>query len=80
VVTDGADFAAGEIPDSVQAVIAARIDLLPPAEKAALQAGAVIGRAFRPASVREILAGDDPDFGLLERRDFVRRSGPRGRG
>ena len=35
-----------EIPDTVQAVVAARIDLLPPAEKAALQAAAVIGRIF----------------------------------
>jgi class 3 adenylate cyclase len=35
-----------EIPDSVQAVIAARIDLLCEAEKAALQAAAVIGRTF----------------------------------
>ena len=34
------------IPDTVQAVLSARIDLLPEAEKAALQAGAVIGRVF----------------------------------
>lgn len=33
-------------PDSVQAVLAARIDLLPEVEKEALQAAAVIGRTF----------------------------------
>ena len=34
------------VPDTVQAVLAARIDLLPRAEKAALQTAAVIGRVF----------------------------------
>jgi class 3 adenylate cyclase/tetratricopeptide (TPR) repeat protein len=34
------------IPDSVQALIAARIDLLPQAEKRVLQVAAVIGRVF----------------------------------
>ena len=62
------------LPDSVHAVLAARIDLLPPGEKAALQAAAVIGRAFWPSAVRELLGGAEPDFGALERRDFIRRS------
>jgi len=34
------------VPDSVHAVLAARIDLLPQAEKSALQAASVIGRVF----------------------------------
>ena len=34
------------VPDSVQAVLAARIDLLGAAEKSALQAASVIGRVF----------------------------------
>jgi class 3 adenylate cyclase/tetratricopeptide (TPR) repeat protein len=62
------------IPDSLRALIASRIDLLPPREKAALQAAAVMGRAFWPSSVREIL-GTAPDFHTLEQRDFIRRSG-----
>lgn len=62
-----------EIPDSVQAVLAARIDLLPAVEKAALQAAAVIGRTFWVGPVRELLDGAEPDFGLLEERDFIRR-------
>src|SRR2546430_5171262 len=35
------------VPDTVQAVVAARIDLLDPEEKQALQAASVIGRIFR---------------------------------
>jgi class 3 adenylate cyclase len=61
-----------EVPDTVQAVLAARIDLLPPAEKAALQAAAVIGRVFWTGPVYELVGGM-PDFELLAERDFVRR-------
>jgi class 3 adenylate cyclase/tetratricopeptide (TPR) repeat protein len=61
-----------DIPDTVQAVLAARIDLLPPAEKQALQAAAVIGRVFWTGPVYELVGGM-PDFELLAERDFVRR-------
>jgi class 3 adenylate cyclase len=60
-------------PDNVQAVLAARIDLLSPAEKAALQAAAVIGRTFWSGPVYELLDGVEPDLRLLEERDFIRR-------
>ena len=64
------------VPDSVQAVLAARIDLLPRAEKSALQAASVIGRVFWSGPVYELVEGMQPDLGLLEERDFVhRRSG-----
>ncbi len=62
-----------EIPDSVQAVLAARIDLLGEAEKAALQAAAVIGRVFWTGPVYELVVGLEPDLGALEGRDFIRR-------
>jgi class 3 adenylate cyclase len=62
------------VPDSVQAVLAARIDLLGETEKDALQAAAVIGRVFWPGPVRDLLATSaEPDFDALEERDFVRR-------
>jgi class 3 adenylate cyclase/tetratricopeptide (TPR) repeat protein len=61
------------VPDSIHAVLAARIDLLPPVEKTALQAAAVIGRIFWEGPIRELLGGAEPDFSLLEDRDFVRR-------
>jgi class 3 adenylate cyclase/tetratricopeptide (TPR) repeat protein len=68
-------FVPGEtgVPDTVQAVLAARIDLLSPQEKAALHAAAVIGRTFWSSAVRELLGGAEPDFRALELRDFVRR-------
>jgi hypothetical protein len=61
-----------EVPDTVHAVLAARIDLLPAAEKEALQAAAVIGRVFWTGPVYELVGGM-PDFDLLAERDFIRR-------
>jgi class 3 adenylate cyclase len=61
------------VPESVQGVLAARIDQLPPSEKAALQAASVVGRAFWPAAVRELTNRAGIDLDLLEQRDFVRR-------
>ena len=55
----------------VQAVLAARIDLLPRSEKAALQTASVIGRVFWSSPVCELTKGADPQFGLLRERDFV---------
>ena len=66
-----ADFA---VPDSVHAVLAARIDLLEPAEKAALQAAAVIGRVFWAGPIYELVEGQ-PDLRILEERDLIRRRG-----
>jgi hypothetical protein len=67
------DRQASDIPDSVQAVLAARIDLLGEAEKAALQAAAVIGRAFWTGPMYELVGEHTPDLATLESRDFVRR-------
>ena len=61
------------VPDTVQAVVAARIDLLGPAEKEALQAASVIGRVFWAGPVYELVQGAGPDLGVLEERDFIRR-------
>ena len=61
-----------EVPDSVRALVASRIDLLDEAEKAALQAAAVIGRIFWSAPVYELTEAS-PELRVLEDRDFVRR-------
>jgi tetratricopeptide (TPR) repeat protein len=61
------------VPDSVQAVLSSRIDLLEPADKAGLQAAAVIGRVFWTGPVYELLEDEEPNFRVLEDRDFVRR-------
>jgi class 3 adenylate cyclase len=68
------DLPAGfAVPDSVQAVLAGRIDLLGPVDKAGLQAASVIGRSFWPNPIRELLDGEEPDFPALEEHEFVRR-------
>ena len=59
------------VPDTVQAVLAARIDLLTRPGKAALQTAAVIGRVFWSGPVCELVEEADPEFGLLQERAFV---------
>lgn len=64
-----------EIPDTIQAVLAARIDLLDGQEKRTLQAAAVVGRVFWPAPVGRFLDGAAAQVGDLlrglEARDLV---------
>ena len=67
----GRSDAGSAMPDTVHAVLAARIDRLPALEKAALQAGAVVGRVFWGTPVAHLLDGAEPDFGVLEERDLV---------
>ena len=69
--TVGRSDAGFAMPDTVHAVLAARIDRLPALEKAALQAGAVVGRVFWGTPVVHLLDGAEPDFGVLEERDLV---------
>jgi class 3 adenylate cyclase/tetratricopeptide (TPR) repeat protein len=68
---------AGDIPETVQGLIAARIDLLDPGEKALLQDAAVIGKRFWTGALAALTGIDAPalEEGLhaLERREFVRR-------
>jgi class 3 adenylate cyclase len=59
------------VPDTVQAALAARIDLLSRTGKAALQTAAVIGRVFWSGPVCELVEGADPQFGVLQERYFV---------
>ena len=62
------------VPDTVQALLAERIDLLPAAEKSALQAAAVIGRTFAAAAVRELIE-EELRVEALAERGFVRGGG-----
>ena len=50
--------ALASLPDTVQATVLARLDLLQPAERRVLQLGAVYGRAFRAAGIVAL----DPDL------------------
>ena len=77
LVREGAAWRLGErdpaflMPDTVHAVLAARIDRLPSESKAALQAAAVVGRVFWADPVRHLLDGAEPDLALLEERDLI---------
>jgi class 3 adenylate cyclase/tetratricopeptide (TPR) repeat protein len=62
-----AELEAVDIPDSVHAVIAARIDLLVPAARSALRRCAVVGRVFWPEAVDAAPA----DLDVLARRGLV---------
>lgn len=66
------------VPDSVQAIIGARLDLLAPADKRLLQDAAVVGKVFWPGAVAALGGPAGPgelEEGLhrLERKQFIRR-------
>ena len=63
------------IPDTVRGVLAARIDLLPPEAKEALQAASVIGRSFTPGGLAA-LTGSSAEVRTLVERGFVRPTEP----
>ena len=63
------------IPDTVRGVLAARIDLLPPEAKEALQAASVIGRSFTPGGLAA-LTGSSAAVRTLVERGFVRPTEP----
>jgi tetratricopeptide (TPR) repeat protein len=48
------------VPDSVEALIRARLDTLPVPERATLQAAAVVGRVFQRSAVAAIAPGPEP--------------------
>jgi len=78
VLTEQGELSDGDIPvpDNVQALIAARLDTLPPDRKALLHDGAVVGKVFWAGAIASM--GDrDEDFvrtGLheLARKELVR--------
>ena len=65
------------VPESVQAIIAGRLDGLPPDEKAVLRDAAVVGRSFWPPAVAAVsgleLSVVDDALHVLEQKEFVRR-------
>ena len=68
MVAEGLDSGA-ELPETVQGIIAARLDLLPVEEKALLQDASVIGRVFWPSAID---ASEDRLHALV-RKEFIRR-------
>jgi class 3 adenylate cyclase len=70
-----------DLPDSVQAAIAARIDLLPEVERRTLQHAAVLGEAFLEDRLEDLL-GQSPRSALddLERRALLQEHLAKGPG
>jgi class 3 adenylate cyclase len=66
---------AGQLPTSVRAIIAARLDSLPPEERSVLVDASVVGRVFWRGALSEISPRDDLSvlLGSLEARDLIRR-------
>ena len=69
----------GTMPDSLQAAMAAQIDVLEPTERRILRTAAVLGRSFRREVLRETLSADgltrDPGR-LTQLSDFLDSDGP----
>ncbi len=68
-----ADTQDGALPDSVEAVVASRIDALDPADRARLRAAAVLGTTVDGGVLRELTGGPVQLAGGLE--DFLERDG-----
>ena len=67
-----------DVPPTVHAVLAARIDRLPPAERTVAQRASVQGRAFSRRALAELvsdwhLATLDVTLGALQRRELIQR-------
>ncbi|HEX2679771.1 MAG TPA: AAA family ATPase, partial [Candidatus Dormibacteraeota bacterium] len=61
------------VPEGINAVLAARLDLLPEAERGALQAASVVGERFRAGEVQTLLgiSNVEPDLDSLRRKGLV---------
>ena len=73
LLESGGDFLPERIPDTLQALIAARIDHLPPDEKSLLNRAAVIGRVFWRGAIEHLSADLDIEAVIdnLLLRDFI---------
>jgi class 3 adenylate cyclase/tetratricopeptide (TPR) repeat protein len=65
----------GRLPETVQGLIAARLDLLEPEQKALLQDASIIGSRFWAGALASLDGGRALEEGVhaLERKEFVRR-------
>jgi class 3 adenylate cyclase len=70
--TVGVELAGLEMPPTIQALLAARIERLRPEERTVLERAAVVGRQFSRAAVKELLPREIADFDRL--LESLRRS------
>jgi class 3 adenylate cyclase len=72
--TAGAELARVDMPPTIHAVLAARIEALHPAERSVLERAAVIGRQFSRAAVAHLLSADanlDARLDALQRGELI---------
>ena len=61
-----------DLPDTVHALLAARLDALPPFERRLVQHAAVVGRTFWKAALRDVEGGDlDAGLMALEAKELI---------
>jgi predicted ATPase/DNA-binding SARP family transcriptional activator len=76
LLEEGRDRSTVEVPATIQALLAARLDRLPDEERTVIEAAAVEGKVFHEASVAELTATDltrvHEALLALARRDLVR--------
>ena len=80
MLEDGRGSETYEVPSTIQALLAARLDRLPDDERSAIEAAAVEGKVFHEGSVAE-LSGAEPASTheallALVRRDLIRNDKP----
>ena len=64
-----------DVPASIQSLVLARIDRLPPGDKQALQAASVLGQRFALEALRHLIANPGYDCHALIQRSLVRPEG-----
>lgn len=69
------EAASAAVPASVQSLVLGRADLLPAAEKRALQAASVLGQRMSIEALRHVLAEAGYDAGRLIDQQFMREDG-----
>lgn len=74
VWTTARDIIADDVPDSIDGVLRARLDLLPRDEKRVIQRASVVGKVFWERVVTELMEQSVAEnLSVLERRDLIRR-------
>jgi class 3 adenylate cyclase len=76
VLVDEPERSTVSVPPTIHAVLAARLDRLDPAERAVVEAAAVVGRCFERDALLELTGSDDPPaldrcLRALERRQLI---------
>jgi class 3 adenylate cyclase len=75
-VAEHATTAASELPTTIRGIVTARLDALPPGERAVLLDASVVGKVFWSGALERMSSGDLPLSELLdslEGRDLIRR-------